>query len=82
MRIGRYFLSATLVSLVGSLAWNVLLNEKARTSVKQAGSQVSRLGMRVLDVYMEPHGTSREEERSAAESNRDWVEWQWEKIGY
>lgn len=82
MRIGRYFLSATLVSLVGSLAWNVLLNEKARTSVKQTGSQVTRLGMRVLDVYMEPHGTSLEEERSAAESNRDWVEWQWEKIGY
>ena len=82
MRIGRYFLSAALVSLFGSLTWNVLLNEQARTSVKQAGSQLSRLGMRILDVYMEPHGTSLEEERSAAESNRDWVEWQWKKVGY
>ena len=78
--VSRGFRSALLV--VGGLTvfWDVFLNERAKKSVKKAVSVTCCLAGQALSTYMNPVGDFDMEE--VAEYNRQWVEQQWDGIGY
>lgn len=76
----RALRSLAVGTTIGSVAWNVLLDERARDSVRQAGRVTSDLALYLLRDYMEP--TSQYANEQAARENREWVAHQWENIGY
>lgn len=76
----RVLRSLVVVSAGCSLVWEVLLDERARDSVRQAGRVTSDLALYLLRDYMEP--TSQYSSEQAARDNREWVDEQWKNIGF
>lgn len=76
----RALRSLVVVSAGCSLVWEVLLDERARDSVRQAGRVTSDLALYLLRDYMEP--TLQYSSEQAARENREWVDEQWKNIGF
>lgn len=76
----RALRSLVVVSAGCSLVWEVLLDERARDSVRQARRVTSDLALYLLRDYMEP--TSQYSSEQAARENREWVDQQWKNIGF
>lgn len=78
-RIRRVALSAAFLAGAISFIWSGLLNERARTSVKQAAGATGGLLNRLITLYMT---SGVEESEIDDEQNRAWVRQQWKDAGY
>ncbi|MEE1371942.1 MAG: hypothetical protein U0J93_01000 [Parolsenella sp.] len=81
--MGRLAKSLNSLMLLGGaslVVWNLLLDERAKQSVRGAADQVVNLGSHLLNTYMEPNQMANDE--AAAAYNRAWVEQQWREAGY
>lgn len=69
--------------LAGSVAfiWNGLLTTRAKNSLCKAVSTTAGFATQLMDSYMNPEGV-RDRDEVADQANRDWVAYQWEKVGY
>lgn len=79
-RLARSLNSVMVIGGVTAVAWNLLLNERAKESIRGAADQVVNLGSHLLNIYMEPSQMANDE--AAAAYNRAWVEQQWREAGY
>ena len=79
-RLAKSLNSLMLLGGVSAVVWNLLLDERAKQSVRGAVDQVMNLGSHLLNTYMEPNQMANDE--AAAAYNRDWVEQQWREAGY
>lgn len=79
-RLAKSLNSVMLIAGVTAVAWNLLLDETAKQSVRDAADQVVSLGNHLLNTYMEPNQMANDE--AAAAYNRAWVEQQWREAGY
>lgn len=78
-RVRGVALSAAVLAGTISLTWSGLLNERARTSVKQAARGTGGLLNHFINLYM-TGGV--EESEIDDEQNRTWVRQQWKDAGY
>lgn len=81
--MGRLAKSLNSLMLLGGaslVVWNLLLDERAKQSIRGAADQVVKLGSHLLNTYMEPNQMANDE--AAAAYNRAWVEQQWREAGY
>lgn len=81
--MGRLAKSLNSMMLLGGaslVVWNLLLDERAKQSVRAAADQVVNLGSHLLNIYMEPNQMANDE--AAAAYNKAWVEQQWREAGY
>lgn len=78
-RVRRATLSAAFLAGAISITWRGLLNERARTSVKQAARETGGLLNHFINLYM-TGGV--EESEIDDEQNRTWVRQQWKDAGY
>lgn len=81
--MGRLAKSLNSMMLLGGaslVVWNLLLDERAKRSVRAAADQVVNLGSHLLNIYMEPNQMANDE--AAAAYNKAWVEQQWREAGY
>jgi hypothetical protein len=79
-RLRNVLNSVALVGGAAAVTWNVLLDERAKESVKVAATNVATLSNYFLNSYMEPNSQVSDEQ--AAAYNRAWVEEQWKQAGY
>ena len=79
-RLRNLLNSVILVGGVAAVTWNVLLDERAKESLKVAAANVTNLSNYFLNSYMEPNSQVSDEQ--AAAYNRAWVEEQWKQAGY
>ena len=79
-RLAKSLNSLMLLGGVSAVVWNLLLDERAKQSVRGAADQVTNLGSHLLITYMEPNQMANDE--AAAAYNRAWVEQQWREAGY
>ena len=79
-RLAKSLNSLMLLGGVSAVVWNLLLDERAKQSVKGAADQVVNLGSHLLNTYMEPNQMANDE--AAAAYNRAWVEQQGREAGY
>lgn len=79
-RLAKSLNSVMLIGGVTAVAWNLLLDERAKQSVRDAADQVVSLGSHFLNTYMEPNQMAND--GAAAAYNRAWVEQQWREAGY
>ena len=79
-RLAKSLNSVMLIGGVTAVAWNLLLDERAKQSIRGAAVQVMNLGNHLLNIYMEPNQMANDE--AAAAYNRAWVEQQWRETGY
>ena len=79
-RLARSLNSVMLIGGVFAIAWNLLLDERAKQSIRDAADQVVNLGSHLLNTYMEPNQMANDE--AAAAYNRAWVKQQWREAGY
>lgn len=79
-RLARSINSLMLLGGVSVVVWNLLLDERAKQSVRGTADQVVNLGSHLLNIYMEPNQMANDE--AAAAYNRAWVEQQWREAGY
>ena len=79
-RLAKSLNSLMLLGGVSAVVWNLLLDERAKQSVRGATDQVMNLGGHLLNTYMEPNQMANDE--AAAAYNRAWVEQQWREAGY
>ena len=79
-RLAKSLNSVMLIAGVTAVAWNLLLDERAKQSIRGAADQVMNLGSHLLNTYMEPNQMANDE--AAAVYNRAWVEQQWREAGY
>ena len=79
-RLAKSLNSVMLIGGVTAVAWNLLLDERAKQSIRGAAVQVMNLGSHLLNIYMEPNQMANDE--AAAAYNRAWVEQQWREAGY
>lgn len=76
----KAYLRSTVILLgLGTFAWNALLDEKARDSVRRAASKTSALMRSLARAYV---GAEEEDDVEATRRNQAWVAQQWKKIGY
>ena len=81
--MGRLAKSLNSMMLLGGASlviWNLLLDERAKQSMRAAADQVVNLGSHLLNIYMEPNQIANDE--AAAAYNKAWVEQQWREAGY
>ena len=81
--MGRLTKSLNSLMLLGGaslVVWYLLLDERAKQSIRGAADQVVNLGSHLLNTYMEPNQMANDE--AAAAYNRAWVEQQWREAGY
>ena len=81
--MGRLAKSLNSLMLLGGaslVVWNLLLDERAKQSIRRTANQVVNLGSHLLNTYMEPNQMANDE--AAAAYNRAWVEQQWREAGY
>lgn len=81
--MGRLAKSLNSMMLLGGaslVVWNLLLDERAKQSIRGTADQVVNLGSHLLNTYMEPNQMANDE--AAAAYNRAWVEQQWREAGY
>lgn len=81
--MGRLAKSLNSLMLLGGaslVVWNLLLDERAKQSIRGTADQVVNLGSHLLNTYMEPNQMANDE--TAAAYNRAWVEQQWREAGY
>lgn len=81
--MGRLAKSLNSLMLLGGaslVVWNLLLDERAKQSIRGTADQVVNLGSHLLNTYMEPNQMANDE--AAAAYNRAWVEQQWREAGY
>ena len=79
-RLAKSLNSLMLLGGVTAVAWNLLLDERAKQSIRGAADQVMNLGSHFLTTYMEPNQMANDE--AAAAYNKAWVEQQWREAGY
>lgn len=79
-RLAKSLNSLMLLGGVTAVAWNLLLDERAKQSIRGAADQVMNLGSHLLNTYMEPNQMANDE--AAAAYNRAWVKQQWREAGY
>lgn len=79
-RLAKSLNSLMLLGGVSVIVWNLLLDERAKQSVRGTADQVVNLGSHLLNIYMEPNQMANDE--AAAAYNRAWVEQQWREAGY
>ena len=79
-RLAKSLNSLMLLGGVTAVAWNLLLDERAKQSIRGAADQVMNLGSHLLNTYMEPNQMANDE--AAAAYNKVWVEQQWREAGY
>lgn len=79
-RLAKSLNSLMLLGGVTAVAWNLLLDERAKQSIRGAVDQVMNLGSHLLNTYMEPNQMANDE--AAAGYNKAWVEQQWREAGY
>lgn len=79
-RLARSLNSVMVIGGVTVVAWNLLLDERAKESIRGAADQVVNLGSHLLNIYMEPNQMANDE--AAAAYNKAWVEQQWREAGY
>lgn len=79
-RLAKSLNSLMLLGGASAVAWNLLLDERAKQSIRGAADQVVNLGNHLLNIYMEPNQMVNDE--AAAAYNRAWVEQQWREAGY
>lgn len=72
-------LSAALLVGMATFTWTALLDERARSSVKNATSSTINLLDHLIGLYM---SDGREQSPIDDEQNRQWVRQQWKDIGY
>lgn len=80
-RLIQKTVAGALVTCAGSLAWNLLLTDEAKASVRHAGAAVSRLASHLVGVYMQDDEMP-QDAQAARDTNREWVEWQWKQAGF
>ena len=78
-RVRQATLSAALLAGAISITWRGLLNERARSSVKQAAGETGGLLNHFINLYMTG---GIEESEFDDEQNRTWVRQQWKDAGY
>lgn len=81
--MGRLAKSLNSMMLLGGASlviWNLLLDERAKQSMRAAADQVVNLGSHLLNIYMETNQMANDE--AAAAHNKAWVEQQWREAGY
>ncbi len=78
-RVRQATLSAALLAGAISITWRGLLNERARSSVKQAAGETGGLLNHFINLYMTG---GIEESEIDDEQNRTWVRQQWKDAGY
>lgn len=81
--MGRLAKSLNSLMLLGGaslVVWYLLLDERAKQSIRGTADQVVNLGSHLLNTYMEPNQMANDE--AAAAYNRVWVEQQWREAGY
>ena len=79
-RLAKSLNSLMVLGGVSVVVWNLLLDERAKQSIRGASDQVISLGSHLLNTYMEPNQMANDE--AAAAYNRAWVEQQWREAGY
>lgn len=79
-RLAKSLNSLMVLGGVSVVVWNLLLDERAKQSIRGASDQVVNLGSHLLNIYMEPNQMANDE--AAAAYNRAWVEQQWREAGY
>lgn len=79
-RLAKSLNSLMLLGGVSVIVWNLLLDERAKQSVRGTANQVVNLGSHLLNIYMEPNQMANDE--AAAAYNRAWVEQRWREAGY
>ncbi len=79
-RLVRSLNSLMLLGGVSVVVWNLLLDERAKQSIRGAADQVMNLGSHLLNTYMEPNQMANDE--AVAAYNKAWVEQQWREAGY
>lgn len=78
-RVKGIALSAAVIAGAIGFTWSGLLNERARTSVKQAAGAAAGLLNHLINLYM---SGGVEESEIDDEQNRAWVRQQWKDAGY
>lgn len=81
-KIKRAFVSAALMGGAAAFVWTNLLNEQAKTSLKNAANNTAGLATHLLEEYMGETNSSSEANKEAARQNQLWVEQQWKQAGY
>lgn len=79
-RLAKSLNSLMLLGGVSAVVWNLLLDERAKQSIRGTADQVVNLGNHLFNIYMEPNQMANDE--AAAAYNRAWVEQQWREAGY
>lgn len=76
-----YVMSGALLAGGLAFAWYGLLDERAHKSLNRMTTNTSILAQQLVDTYMNPDGVEASDEL-ADQANREWVAYQWEKLGY
>lgn len=63
-----------------AVAWNLLLDERAKSSLKITAESTGNLLSHFVKLYM--GAEENEADEGAAQRNREWIEWQWKQAGY
>lgn len=79
-RLIRNVSSAFVACAVTSAGWHLLLDERARESVRRAAREVSNLAAFAANTYMKAGSESSLDE--ARKRNQEWVRKQWKQAGY
>ena len=79
-RLISKFGSSVVTGVMISVGWHLLLDERARESVRRAAREVSNLAAFAANTYMKAGSGSNLDE--ARKRNQEWVRMQWTRAGY
>ena len=79
-RLISKFGSSVVTGVMISVGWHLLLDERARESVRRAAREVSNLAAFASNTYMKAGSGSNLDE--ARKRNQEWVRMQWNRAGY
>lgn len=79
-RLISKFGSALVTGAMVSVGWHLLLDERARESVRRAAREVSNLAAFAANTYMKAGSEPNLDE--AKKRNQEWVRIQWKQAGF
>lgn len=80
-RVMRSFVSATLLGGAAAFTWVNLLDDRAKASLKRAGSHTAQLINHFLDEYAGGQ-VNNASSGDATQRNKEWIEEQWRQAGF
>lgn len=78
-----YVLSVALLSSGVLATWKLLLDDRAKTSVRRMAQTLADAANGLVGIYM---GAGEAQQATVADdavkANQDWIDWQWKNAGF